>query len=615
MQDNWPFLETLFAQCVEEPEEVPSVILDSVALLFNATSPEPFVDMQLRGFIQRQFAFGVMVLPTPFVGREQSWQANIQPSYAHERTTLSGLGISSFEDSVLSDATRVINTLLAAANAPSGTNATMAEVTNFLSNVAGRLVSYSTNSSYSTTMPSTTMPPTSSASNGSSSGLRPLSDAGSLLALISAALLTPDDATRAVPNTTLANIDGLLDLYAPDALDPRWWTIQLLLDMLPTLPSSLAKTVATISAHAYGGPDATVQLTRGHLCMTRLTAHVPELVAHTWAVTYGTAEAGAGADRLTRIIKRALQDALEQNDWLTAATRQTALDKLQAMQNNIGFANKTEWLADYDTLDISSDASFVDNWLVLRRFHDSRHLMHLGKPLDPDRKVLDTPDMLWNTVNAFYMPSDNSINIFPVTLQPNWFDTEWLDVLNLAGLGMVLGHEMTHGFDKSGHMWNSVGLPEPWFTASDEAAFQERSQCFQRHFEEPWLKQTEPLFNVSNGLGEIVADSGGIKCAHAAVLASREAEEATLRAALGAVGDSVSYEQLFFYAYAHFWCGHATSFASKARSSDVHPSGDARVNGGLSNFLPFAKAFHCKAGDQMVQSDFGNVCFFLAIVR
>lgn len=138
-------------------------------------------------------------------------------------------------------------------------------------------------------------------------------------------------------------------------------------------------------------------------------------------------------------------------------------------------------------------------------------------------------------------------------------------------------------------------------TNDDDIAFGERSQCFQDHFEQPWLKK-EPLLNVSSALGEIVADSGGIKFSHSVAMASRARDEAALRAALG---DDVSYDQLFFYALAHFWCGQATDVASKVMALDVHPPGEARVNGGLSNFPAFAEAFQCSGDDQMVQP---NIC-------
>lgn len=371
----------------------------------------------------------------------------------------------------------------------------MEEVAHFLFTLGDRLEGFEAANSSAPPM-STSMPPKTDGDEGS---LVSLSDTGALYSAIYQELLTPDGGPL-ISNSTPVVIDAQLRLDASDALDPRWWALQLILDMLPTLPSSVAQHVTRIAARVHGGSEAKAEVDREQMCIQRLTSHLPELVAHTWAETYGSDEAEAGAERLTRNIKASMSDALQQNAWLTPTTRQTALEKLRAMQDNVGFANHTEWLADYDTLDISSDAPFVENWLMLRRFHDSRRLLQRGQLLDPDRKVLNNLFEQWDTINAFYSPNDNSINIFPVTLQPNWYSVEWADLLNAARLGMVLGHEMTHGFDKDGHEYDAEGKHAPWFTNDDDIAFGERSQCFQDHFEQPWLKK-EPLFNVSSALG------------------------------------------------------------------------------------------------------------------
>jgi putative endopeptidase len=235
--------------------------------------------------------------------------------------------------------------------------------------------------------------------------------------------------------------------------------------------------------------------------------------------------------------------------------------------------------------------SYVNNRFRANAFDKRRDFNKIGKPVDKTEWGMSPP-----TVNAYYNPQINEI-VFPAgILQPPYFDAEADDALNYGGMGSVIGHEMTHGFDDQGRQFDSIGNLFNWWTDADLKAFQERAQCVINQFNgfevEKGLNQNGKLV-----VGESIADLGGLVVAYAAY---QKAMEGKPRVTV----DGFTPEQRFFLGYARGW---ATSirpeFARLLANVDPHPLPKFRVNGPLSNMPQFAAAFQCKSGDAMVRAE------------
>ena len=198
------------------------------------------------------------------------------------------------------------------------------------------------------------------------------------------------------------------------------------------------------------------------------------------------------------------------------------------------------------------------------------------------------------TVNAYYNPTINEI-VFPAgILQPPFYDPKADDAFNYGGIGVVIGHEMTHGFDDSGAQFDANGNLAMWWTPDDFKKFNDRTDCVVKQFDgfevEPGLNQKGKLV-----VGESVADLGGLAVAYAAY-------QKSLNGKPGKVIAGFTPEQRFFLGYAQIWAQNIRPEAARLRvATDPHPLGRFRVNGPLSNMELFAAAFQCKAGDAMVR--------------
>jgi predicted metalloendopeptidase len=199
------------------------------------------------------------------------------------------------------------------------------------------------------------------------------------------------------------------------------------------------------------------------------------------------------------------------------------------------------------------------------------------------------------TVNAYYNPTINEI-VFPAgILQPPFYDPKADDAFNYGGIGVVIGHEMTHGFDDSGAKFDANGNLAMWWTADDFKKFNARTDCVVKQFDE---YEVEPGLHQNGKLvvGESVADLGGLAVAYAAYQKSLEGKPRP------PVIAGFTPEQRFFLGYAQIWAQNIRPEAARLRvATDPHPLGRFRVNGPLSNMATFAEAFQCKVGDAMVR--------------
>jgi len=297
--------------------------------------------------------------------------------------------------------------------------------------------------------------------------------------------------------------------------------------------------------------------------------------------------AKARALEMVRNLEAALKTDITTLSWMSDPTRKLAIVKLDAFLNKIGYPDK--W-RDYSSLKVDR-SSYLNNRFNANAFGKRRDLNKIGKPVDKTEWVMSPP-----TVNAYYNPQINEI-VFPAgILQPPFFDAEADDAFNYGGMGSVIGHEMTHGFDDQGSQFDSTGNLANWWTDVDKKAFNERAQCVIDQFSS---------FEVEKGLnqngklvaGESIADLGGLVVAYAAFQKAMEGKPRV-------VIDGFTPEQRFFLGYARGWANNIRpEFARMLVNIDPHPLAKFRVNGPLANMPQFAAAFQCKASDAMVREE------------
>lgn len=297
--------------------------------------------------------------------------------------------------------------------------------------------------------------------------------------------------------------------------------------------------------------------------------------------------AKARALEMVRNLEAALKTDITTLSWMSEPTRKQAIVKLDAFLNKIGYPDK--W-RDYSSLEVDR-SSYLANRFRAGAFGKRRDLNKIGKPVDRMEWMMSPP-----TVNAYYNPQINEI-VFPAgILQPPFFDAEADDAFNYGGMGSVIGHEMTHGFDDQGSQFDSTGNLANWWSEADLKSFKERAQCVIDQFNS---------FEVEKGLnqngklvaGESIADLGGLVVAYAAF---QKAMEGKPRVTI----DGFTPEQRFFLGYARGWATNMRPELKRMLATiDPHPLAKFRVNGPLANMPQFAAAFQCKASDAMVRDE------------
>ncbi len=299
---------------------------------------------------------------------------------------------------------------------------------------------------------------------------------------------------------------------------------------------------------------------------------------------------GAGGKATTVDMVRAIETAMHSDvdslSWMDGATRTAALEKLAAIANKIGYPDK--WRS-YDTLAVTRD-SYLLNAVNATAFEVHRLLDKVGKPVDRTEWLMTPP-----TVNAYYDASMNEM-VFPAgILQPPFYSNAAMQPVNFGGIGLVMGHELTHGFDDEGRQFDAKGNLHDWWTPSVGKEFDRRADCVVKEYD-GFIAIDEVHVNGKLTLGENLADLGGVKLAHAAWTATRGERTAT--------SSQFSDEQLFYLGFAQSWCGKRKPEFSRLRAAtDPHSPPQFRVNGPLSNVSDFAAAYQCKPGDKMVRAE------------
>jgi putative endopeptidase len=276
-------------------------------------------------------------------------------------------------------------------------------------------------------------------------------------------------------------------------------------------------------------------------------------------------------------LRIALGDRIETLEWMSDTTKTEALAKLDAMNVKIGYPDK--W-RDYSGLEVSDDSYFA-NIMRAARFNQDYRMSKIGKPVDPEEWGM-TPQ----TVNAYYSPNRNEI-VFPAgILQPPFFYLDADDAVNYGAIGVVIGHEMTHGFDDQGRQYDKEGNLRDWWTAEDATRFSERAQVLVDQYNR-FMVADSVYANGKLSLGENIADLGGLNISFAALQKAWE-----IHPPKGKI-NGFTPEQRFFLAYSHVWAQNITKEEILRRTrEDVHSLGRFRVNGPLPNVEAFYQAFN-----------------------
>jgi putative endopeptidase len=304
---------------------------------------------------------------------------------------------------------------------------------------------------------------------------------------------------------------------------------------------------------------------------------------------YFPPEAKARALELVNNLKAALADRIKTLEWMDEHTKQEALKKLAAFTVKIGYPDK--WL-DYSLLTIDR-GPYVLNAMRAAQFETTRDVNKIGKPVDRTDWGMTPP-----TVNAYYNSNMNEI-VFPAgILQPPFFYANADDAINYGGIGAVIGHEMTHGFDDQGRQYDAVGNLRDWWSPQSAAEFKKRSQAVVNQYNE-----YEPLpgLHVNGELtqGENIADIGGVKLAYAALQKALDKNPQARQQKI----DGFTPEQRFFLSFAAIWRQKSRDEDQKLRLTvDPHSPARFRVIGPLSNLPEFQKAFGIADGSPMVRA-------------
>ncbi len=294
---------------------------------------------------------------------------------------------------------------------------------------------------------------------------------------------------------------------------------------------------------------------------------------------------------LVGLIEKSMRSDIDSLSWMSAATKQQALDKLRGVTNKIGYPER--W-RDYSSIQLVSGSLFED-FTNTHEFEARRRLNKIGQPVNRAEWGMTPP-----TVNAYYMSSQNNINFPAGILQPPFYNNSADRAVNFGGIGAVIGHELTHGFDDHGRQFDGDGNLRDWWTKQDEEEFKKRADCLVNEYSK---FSPVPGANVNGRLtlGENGADNAGIRLAYMALLGGLDN---------GTVGkeklDGYTPQQRFFLGYAQVWCQNGREEAMRLRTqTDPHSPGEFRVIGVVQNDPDFATAFGCSAGQPMVAAGGG----------
>jgi putative endopeptidase len=386
----------------------------------------------------------------------------------------------------------------------------------------------------------------------------------------------------AVNVTSVPYVEGMGALVAK--LEPRelrhYLQWQLIHAFARQLPARFVEEGFRLEQHLSGQAE---QRPRWKRCVEAVDDSLGELLGQVFVAKRFSPESRAAVQKMVADISAAFRGGLARLPWMNDPTRDRALEKLASMAYLIGYPDV------WKSYELAVDrAGHTANMAAARAFEIRRSLGKIGRPVDRGEWYMTPP-----TVNAYYTALKNQM-VFPAgILQPPFFQPNAIVAVNLGGIGMVIGHELTHGFDDQGSQFDAQGNLEDWWEPEVRQSFKDRAACMVAQYD-----GYEALPGVhlkgKQTLGENIADAGGVKLAFHAYLAARENAPEVF------VADGFSEDQMFFLSVGQIWCSkYREEFAKLRATTDYHSQPNWRVNGSLANTPEFAEAFHCPAGSPM----------------
>jgi putative endopeptidase len=367
----------------------------------------------------------------------------------------------------------------------------------------------------------------------------------------------------------------------------RW---QVLHGQAESLPKAFFDENFDFFAHTLAGQQE--PQVRWKRCTAMTDDALGEAVGQDWVKENFPPAAKESMDKLVAALEKSLGDDIKTLPWMTDATKQAAEQKLAMFRQNIGYPEK--W-RDYSSVKVSR-TDLISNLHQVGVYDRNYNYAKLGKPVDEKEWGMTPP-----TVNAYYRQAFNDISFPAGILQPPFFDFKIDPAVNYGGIGVVIGHEMTHGFDDQGSKFDGHGNLREWQTPDDRKAFTERTECEAKEYDG---FQVAPAHGDTpaqhlNGhltLGENTADNGGLRIAYMALLEALAADGKSIDDKI----DGFTEAQRYFISFGQVWCQNQTEQEARRRALiDPHSPGDWRVNGSVQNFDEFGKAFGCTKGQPM----------------
>jgi endothelin-converting enzyme/putative endopeptidase len=346
-------------------------------------------------------------------------------------------------------------------------------------------------------------------------------------------------------------------------------------------------------AHTLAGAEQ--QQPRWRRCVRAADRDLGEALGQAYVDRAFPPESKARTIQMVHAIEKALSEDVQSLSWMSPATKEQAITKLKGIEDKIGYPS--HW-RDYSSVNVTR-TSYPNNVAQASSFEFERWVAKIGKPVDRTEWTMTPP-----TINAYYDPQLNTINFPAGILQPPYFDPAKDDAVNFGAIGMIIGHEIIHGFDDQGRKFDAHGNLRDWWTAEDGKQYDERGKCISDEY-----TQEVPDAGAGvkqNGLltqGEDTADNGGIHLALNALEASLKEQGKSLD---DKGPDGWTYRQRFFLSNAYSWCTNVRpEIARMVVTTDPHSLPIFRIDNVMSNMSEFEQAFGCKAGQKMVRA---NAC-------
>ncbi|KAM6216880.1 membrane metallo-endopeptidase-like 1 [Rhynchocyon petersi] len=405
--------------------------------------------------------------------------------------------------------------------------------------------------------------------------------------------LLPDEEVVVYGIPYLEKLENIIDTYS-DRTMQNYLIWRLVLDRISSLSQRFKDTRVNYRKALFG---TTVEETRWRECVSYVNNNMDNAVGSLYVRAAFSEESKKMVRDLINKVRAVFVDNLNKLRWMDAESKHKAREKAMNIQEQIGYPDyiledsNQQLDEEYSNLDFSEDLYFEN---TLQNLKDSaqKSLKRLREKMDPSLWIIGAA-----VINAFYSPNRNQI-VFPAgILQPPFFSKEQPQALNFGGIGMVIGHEITHGFDNSGRNFDKDGNMLDWWSNFSAQHFEKQSECMIYQYNNySWDLADDMNVNGFNTLGENIADNGGVRQAYNAYL--KWLKEGGKDSQLP--GLDMTHKQLFFINYAQVWCGsYRPEFAVQSIKTDVHSPLKYRVMGSLQNLAAFSNAFHCEKDTPM----------------